>query len=539
MPEALSCPPCPRYNFVVFLTDDQRADTLWSMPIVTQRLVGSGMQFAEVFATTTECCPFRASFHSGGYKPCNTGVKNGTNLNGAMSHFRDVDSFARRLQQSGYATGFIGKYMHGYYPGYVPPGWKSFVANEDGGQLLDWLHLANITYGTSTDKPATGNIVAGVDEYLTVFHRDEALDFLGEHAAEPFLLFVAMYAPHWPITPAAGDEGLFADYVPENPAFREADLSDKPAWVQRAARPVGNAPCVGVARAVLQTLQSVDRLVGSVTDAVNAAGVADRTYYFFLSDNGTMWGEHRLPCDKGMPYEESLRVPLIAAGPNVAKGTNNEMVAPEYDLPATILDLAGLDIVGDGVSLVPALRGAVGPTRKELLIENYGYLETPRLNDGPSWSGLRIDDETGKWKYVEYATGETEIYDLLADPQEMKNLAGEPAYEALGISLRDRLAPQKGLLLLTMTLEPASVGTEYSKRLEAWGGLAPLSWNVVEGKLPNGLTLGPANGVLSGVPTMAETRTFAIRVTDSGLGTHSQKPQEYSRRLTLEVKPPS
>lgn len=538
LPGSLSCPACPQYNFVVFLTDDQRADTMWSMPIVQQRLVDPGMQFDEAFSTTTECCPFRASFHSGGYTPCNTGVKNGSDLNGAMSHFRDADSLARRLQQGGYATGFIGKYMHGYYPGYVPPGWKSFVANENGGQLLDWLHLAKITYGTSSDTPITGDIVANLEEYLTDFHRDEALEFVGAHAAEPFFLLVSMYAPHWPMTPAAGDEQLFWDYVPQNPSFREEDLSDKPAWVLRAARSMGYTPCTGVARGVLQSLQSVDRLVGSVMDAVQSAGVADRTYYLFLSDNGALWGEHRLPCDKGMPYEEALRVPLVAAGPNVAAGHNGAMVAAEFDLPATILDLAGLEIVGDGLSLVPALRGGRGPARKEHLIENYGYLETPRLSDGPLWSGLRIDDDTGKWKYVEYATGETELYDLSADPHEMQNLAADPGYDVLRVSLRNSLAPRKGLALLTMTLEPALVATEYRRRLEAWGGKAPLQWSIVQGKLPAGLRLGPASGVIRGVPTLAETQTFTVRVTDSGIATHSLKPQEYSRRLTLEVKPP-
>lgn len=539
LPGTLSCSACPRDNFVVFLTDDQRADTTWSMPVVQERFVGSGLQFTEAFSTTTECCPFRASFHSGGYKPCNTGVKNNTRLNGAMSHFRDADSLARRLQQAGYATGFIGKYMHGYYPGYVPPGWNSFVANEDGGQLLDWLHLSRITYGTSTSSPATGKIVAGVDEYLTDFHRDEALEFVDKHAADPFFLVVAMYSPHWPSIPADGDEGLFAEYEPAGPSLREEDLSDKPAWVRKVAGPVGGNSCVTVSRAVLESLQSVDRLVGSVIGATEAAGVAARTFFFFLSDNGVMWGEHRLPCDKGVPYEEALRVPLLAAGPDVANGDNGQMVVPEVDLPATILDLAGLEIVGDGHSLVPALRGGRGPARREVLIENYGYLESPRLGEGPLWSGLRIVDGSGKWKYVEYPSGETELYDLVADRYEMQNLAGDPAHEALRLSLRDRLAPQKGLALLTRTLEPALVGAKYTKRLESWGGLEPLHWSVVDGRLPTGLTLDTTTGVIRGIPTTAETQTFTARVTDSGIATHSLKPQEYNRILTLEVKPPS
>lgn len=534
----LSCQACPRYNFVVFLTDDQRADTLWSMPLLQQRLAAGGLRFDQAFSTTAECAPFRASFHAGGYLPRNTGVKDATSLNGAMRHFRDVDSLARRLQQGGYATGFIGKYMHGYYPGYVPPGWNSFVANEDGGQLLDWFNLRRITYGTSAGVASSGTVVPALDEYVTDFHRDEALKFLAGHAGEPFFLFVSMYAPHWPVTPAAVDAQLFGDYVPENPAFFEEDLTDKPSWVQQRARP-DYGPCTGVAQSVLRTNQSIDRLVESVVQATASAGVADRTYYFYLSDNGALWGEHRLPCDKGMPYEHVVNVPLVASGPDVVGGSNADIVAAELDVPATILDLAGLDAAGDGRSLVPAMRGAHATARRELLIENYGYLEIDQYGGGPLWSGLEVEDETGKWKYVEYSTGETELYDLAADPEEMQNLASDRTYRPVRVALRDRLAPQKGLALLTTTLEPAAVGADYKSRLDAWGGIAPFHWSVVQGTLPDGLTLGPSSGVLRGVPTSAGTSTFTVRVADSAVATHSLRPQEFSRRLTLEVKPAS
>jgi len=535
---SLSCLSCPRYNFVVFLSDDQRADTLWSMPLLRQRIAEQGVRFEQAFSTTAECAPFRASLHAGGYEPRNTGVKNGTSLNGAMSHFRDTDSLARRLQQAGYTTGFIGKYMHGYYPGYVPPGWTSFVANEDGGQLLDWFNLNRVTYGTSTAAASTGTIVPTFVEYVTDFHRDEALGFLRDHASEPFFLFVSMYAPHWPITPDPADAQLFSEYEPQNPAFREEDLSDKPPWVQSIARPE-YGPCTGVARSVLRTLQSADRLVESVIDATGRAGVGDRTYYFYLSDNGALWGEHRLPCDKGMAYEPVIRVPLVAAGPEVVSADNDDIVAAELDLPATILDLAGLDITGDGRSLVPALRGANGPSRSELLIENYGYLESDRLNGGPLWSGLRVNDATGKWKYVEYSTGETELYDLAADPDEMRNLAADAAYKPVRVALRDRLAPRKGLALLTKTLAPATAGADYRLRLDSWGGTDPLHWSIVQGTLPAGLTLGQSSGVLHGVPAIAGTSTFTVQVTDSSVASQSLKPQQFSRRFVLEIRPPS
>lgn len=533
----LQCPACRAPNFVVFLTDDQRADTIWAMQNVQELMVQEGVQFSKAYSTTAECCPFRASFLSGGYNPGNTGVKDGIPLNGGMSHFRDVDSLPRRLQAGGYATGFLGKYMHGYPPGYVPPGWTRFVANSSGGQLLDWMNLVDITYGSSGDSPAAGTLVKSVTQYLTEFHRDEAIGFVNSYSGGAFFLFVALYAPHWPATPAAEDTGAFSDFQLNGPWFDEADISDKPQWVKDLDLLSGPGPKTGYARLVLETLQGVDRLVRDVVGAVEANGVRDDTYFFYLSDNGLMWGEHRLPADKGMPYEESVKVPLVVSGPAIKPGTMNRIVSADLDVPSTILDLAGLAPTGDGDSFVPFLRGASKPWRTALLLENYGYLESPRLASGPLWAGLRAEDETGSWKYVEYPTGERELYDLVEDPHEMENRIGDSAYKPVRRALREKLQPMKGLALLTRELPAMNVGVAFSKRLEAWGGTDPLRWSVVGGTLPAGLTLGLNGGLLAGTPTAAGTFTFTIRVTDSELATHSLKPEEFNRVYTVEVKP--
>ena len=533
----LHCPACRAPNFVVFLTDDQRADTLWAMRNVQELMVTGGVEFLKAYSTTAECCPFRASFLSGGYRPANTGVKDGNTLNGGMSHFRAVDSLPRRLQQIGYTTGFIGKYMHGYYPGYVPPGWTSFVAHSNGGQLLDWNNLTDITFGSSTNSPAAGEILKSKVQYVTDFHRDEAVYFVRSVATEPFFLLVSILAPHWPTIPAPQDLGLYSDFDLEGPWYVEADLSDKPQWVHNVDAITGPGPKTGNARATLESLQSVDRMVRDVMQEVNVKGAGDDTYYFFLSDNGLMWGEHRLPADKGMPYEESVRVPLVVSGPDIKPDTMRRIVSADLDVPATILDLAGLDPVGDGESFVPFLRGASRPWRTALLLENYGYLESAHLGFSPFWAALRMEDKSGSWKYVEYPTGEREMYDLISDPHEMENRIEDSNYKAIRNMLRDTLKPLKGLAIFTRVLAPMHVGVAVEQRLDAWGGTHPLKWSVVAGTLPPGVTLAPNSGILAGTPISKGISTFTIRVTDSGIATHSLKPQEFNRVYTVDVKP--
>jgi hypothetical protein len=230
-------------------------------------------------------------------------------------------------------------------------------------------------------------------------------------------------------------------------------------------------------------------------------------------------------------------VPLVVSGPDIKPGSMNHIVSADLDVPSTLLDLAGLAPVGDGESFVPVMRGAGKPWRTALLLENYGYLESPRLASGPFWAGLRAEDDTGSWKYVEYPTGERELYDLVNDPHEMENRIEDSKYKSVRRSLRETLEPLKGLALFTRALAPLSVGVPFEQRLHAWGGVLPLKWSVVAGTLPTGIALRPNSGILAGTPTSKGTSTFTIRVTDSGIATHSLKPQEFNRVYTVEVKP--
>jgi arylsulfatase A-like enzyme len=189
----------------------------------------------------------------------------------------------------------------------------------------------------------------------------------------------------------------------------------------------------------LRTLQAVDEMVGDLVQTLRETGALDDTYVFFTSDNGYLLGEHRR-ADKGMPYEEAIRVPLLARGPGVPAGAVERRPASNIDLAPTFAELAGATPPGfvDGRSLVPLLRGDQATSwRQAVLVEHRdsdegaggagvaaagigGIGDEPR---NPPFAALRLADRV----YVEYATGERELYDLAADPLQLENLANDPA----------------------------------------------------------------------------------------------------------------
>ena len=102
------------YNFVVVLTDDQRWDTLWAMPMVQDKLIDHGITFANAYASNPVCCPTRASLLAGGFYSQNTGVLHNKLPNGGAQKFYDSESLATLLQKAGYKTALIGKYLNEY-----------------------------------------------------------------------------------------------------------------------------------------------------------------------------------------------------------------------------------------------------------------------------------------------------------------------------------------------------------------------------------------------------------------------------------------
>jgi arylsulfatase A-like enzyme len=217
----------------------------------------------------------------------------------------------------------------------------------------------------------------------------------------------------------------------------ELDVADKPAWIRRLPPlgPSGRAELRRQHRLEYETLGSVDDAVRSVVEALRARGVLGRTVIVYLSDNGYSYGEHRW-ITKSCPYEECIRTPFLVRMPGVPARTDEHLVS-SVDVAPTIADLADVTpgAAVDGVSLLPLLDGRrPAGWRAGVLSEYIGS------RDVTPWWEIR----TEHFAYVEYATGERELYDLTGvigppDPFELENRVGDTRYAALVAKLATQL----------------------------------------------------------------------------------------------------
>jgi N-acetylglucosamine-6-sulfatase len=390
----------------VIVTDDQRFDTLWAMPTVQTQLADRGVTFSNAFVVNPTCCPSRASILTGLYSH-SSGVYDNKGEYGGVGAFDPTSTIATWLHDSGYRTGLIGKYLNGYTGTEVPPGWDVFDAfNESPETGLYYDYTMNLSGMSQT-------FGSGVADYSTNALGDLAEQFLSSSKG-PCFRYLAPRAPHAPATPLPEDNGAFQDLAPwRPPSFNERDMGDKPEWI-RSRDPLDGRRRRSIddfRTAQYRSLLAIDRMVGDLTSQLDQAGELANTMIVFTSDNGMMWGEHRLT-GKGVPYEESIRVPLVVRydALGVVPHVDDRLVL-NIDLAPTIAAAAGVTppSVLDGQDLRPLL-GDAGPVdwRSVFLIEHLG----PRP---PTYCAVR----TKGFAFVAYRTGEEELYHLATDPFEL------------------------------------------------------------------------------------------------------------------------
>lgn len=518
-----SCLPAAPLSILLVLMDDMRADQLSVFTETLSRVSDHAQIYERAYVTTPMCCPDRASLLSGGYAAPRHGVLSNSGSYGGAHRFDDGRTLATRLREVGYHTALLGKYMNGYdaLEPYVPPGWSFWWGWLDE---QPWL-------GFEVVEGASGATTSGVGErapyaaYVVDAQRAAALRTLSALDAEtPSLLYLAFLAPHSPHTPAQEDVGAFADFIYRGGAFMEADLSDKPAWL-RAWPTLDEAAQAAVDedhQRQLESLLAVDRAVAALLDALTAAGRRESTLLILTSDNGMMWGEHRL-FDKGYAYEESVRVPLLIAHPSLSPRLDPGLVAVNLDVPHLLQTAAGLDAEGEGIDLGARLCDAEAPTRDHINLQFWPVAL-------PQWAAVVTDQH----KLIQHATGERELYDLKADPAESESLHDDPAAQDELTRLAGLLAP--GLALTTDQLPEGRVGEPYDATLTAWGGAAPYRFSVIRGALPPGLSLSE-DGALTGVPTAIVETTLTVEVHDQSTSPYHGGPQVHGGALTLTIGP--
>jgi N-acetylglucosamine-6-sulfatase len=167
-----------------------------------------------------------------------------------------------------------------------------------------------------------------------------------------------------------------------------------------------------------------------VVDVLRNTNKLDNTVLIYTSDNGFLFGDHR-PIGKTAAYEGSIKVPLLMRGPGIPERETRDQLVNNLDLTATILDLAGAKpgIPLDGKSLKPLFADAKAPWRSAILIES----PVTRFERAANrYAGVRTTTK----KYVKYDGGFEELFDLAADPHELRNKAQDPAYASDLATLR-------------------------------------------------------------------------------------------------------
>ena len=438
-PTGTAAPGAP--NVVLILSDDQRFDSMNSMPNVQALLGGHGVTFPNAYVTTPVCCPSRSSILTGQYSR-HTGVFQNFGEHGGASAFSDGSTLATWLHSSGYHTALVGKYLNDYeaLPAcYIPPGWDTWDAIV--GEAADHYYNATIT---ENGREVTYG--AGPSDYQTTVLTGLATEWIAKTPA-PFFLYFAPSSPHRPAIPAPGDVGAYDGIQPfRPPSFNEPDTSDKP-WDGQIA-PM-TAADIGVADRMnehqREALISLDEDVAKIVDALKQRGVLDNTVIIYMSDNGWLLGEHRL-LSKTWPYEESIKVPMVWRLPWADAARSNPAQVLNIDLAPTIAELAGAEPGPvDGTSLVPMLRWDAatwdpssgpppGTGRSDFVIEWLG-IDLSAVEGPPPYEGVHSQ----RYVYVEYANGWRELYDLQTDPEQLNNLAGIAAYSELQAKLTARL----------------------------------------------------------------------------------------------------
>lgn len=437
---AMAAPERP--NVLLILTDDQTLESMRVMEKTLHLLAEEGTTFRNSFVSYPMCCPSRATGLTGQYAH-NHGVMGNKAPEGGYHRLDSKNTLPVWLQAAGYQTAHVGKYLNGYTGPKVPPGWSRWFGLSDPTTYLMYGYLAidngkRVRYGESEADYQTDVLAAKAEAILRDFARDKA--------HRPFFLSVAPLAPHTersdeagkgtPPRPAPRHQGRFADEpMPDKASFDEVDIGDKPPNIRRLPRlsPAKKEAVLRSYRARLASLLAVDDLVERLVRALEETGQLDHTVIIFASDNGFLLGEHRVPDGKLLPYEESIRVPLIIRGGGFPAGAKALQPVANIDLAPTIVALTGAHARRqmDGISLLPlALDPAQGRDR-DLLLEGLS-----RNSARPSYEAIR----TPRWLWVEYRNGSRELYDLEADPLQLRNRQGDPALAEVQADLAQRLA---------------------------------------------------------------------------------------------------
>ena len=383
-------------------------------------LAARGTTFTNAQTQAPLCNPSRTSLLTG-MRPSTTGIY------GLRPWFRDVEELAdlvilpQYFAQQGYRTYSTGKIFHGRF-GY-----------RENDSEFDFLGPPQ-TVGARPDEklvdtPSDHPLV----DWGVFPHRDQdkgdwqvaswAVEQLENGLPEPFFLATGFFLPHVPCYATQKWFDLYPEATLELPPIRRDDRDDTPrfSWFLHWKLPEPRLKFLeeakqdrNLVRSYLASISFVDSQVGRLLEALEASEHKDDTIVVLWSDHGWHLGE-KLITGKNTLWDRSARVPLIFAGPGVVEGAATARPAELLDIYPTLVELAGLPAKADleGLSLVSQLRDPQAPRERPAI--------TTHNHDN---HGVRSEG----WRYITYADGSEELYDMRSDPNEWTNLAGDPQY---------------------------------------------------------------------------------------------------------------
>ncbi len=448
-------------NIIVIVVDDLRWDELGyaGHPFIEtphiDALAQDGARFANAFHTVPLCSPNRATILTGQY-PSRHGIIDNVARN-RMSH--RLQTFPQALQESGYETSFLGKWHMGNDP--TPrPGFDNWVAIPGQGRTMNPELYEN------------GGIHT-VEGYITDVFTDRAISIIQNERENPFFIYIGHKAIHpdavqlddgsvdltvpRAYVPAPRHRGIYEEETPpwrDNVISSLDELEGKPALhrtlsykhsseieAEFGETEIDAFSSEETIRRRAEMILAVDESVGRIVEALSSEGILENTFILFMSDNGFFYGEHGLSVERRLPYEESIRTPLVVRYPRLADaGTVVDGLVASVDIAPTVLDIAGVTI-GDhiqGRSFAGLLAGNESDWRESILIEFYTYENPfPWLVD-MDYRAIR----TERYKYIHWVhhPNDGELYDLAEDPFEMHNLIAEPRMSGVLRDLRGEMA---------------------------------------------------------------------------------------------------
>ena len=433
-------------NILLIMSDDLKAsvvgaygNTVCKTPNI-DRLAKSGMVFERSYCQGLACAPSRPSIMTSTYP----GVKS------------KAPTIGEHLQKHGWHTARVGKIFHMGVPDSpkngdsgldVPECWTEFHNTKSEETSTPGLY--RLTSRGIATREMKGRQGAGTklrpwvaveadcedgSDQADHLVAQKAIDLLRERkeAGKPFFLGVGFFRPHYPMVAPKRFFDMYPHETLEVPSLIPGDLDDIPPVGQASTGDGLNDSKEGRQRmwqAYYASTTFMDEQVGRVLEELDRLGLADSTVVIFTTDHGYHLGEHGF-WQKANLHEEVARVPFIVRVPGEPAGRTMSL-AELVDFYPTCIDLLGLPSPEgiQGKSLVPVLRDAQARVRDTALsVHNERHVKIPA-------EGIRADD----WHYMRYADGGEEFYDMVNDPQQYRNLVGDPDSASLLATARRKL----------------------------------------------------------------------------------------------------